>query len=96
MKDVFQVLWTLPIGLATANMVKKSSSQTQQFVMLWVKGSRAATVSLALLSDEVMSTGIGPMASTFVLFLLEDALVPSTTVFSIHSDFSVNMPLLIS
>ena len=60
MKDVFQVLSTLPIGLATADMVKKSFSQTQQFVMLWVKGSRPATVSLALLSDEVMSTGFGP------------------------------------
>lgn len=47
-----------PFGLATADMVKKSFSQTEQFVMLWVKGSRPATVSLALLSDEVMSTGI--------------------------------------
>lgn len=41
-------------------MVKKSSLQTQKFVMLWVKGSRPATVPLALLSDAVMSTGIGP------------------------------------
>lgn len=60
LRDTFQVLLTLPIDSAAADMVIVSPLQTQRFAALWVKGSNPATVPLALLSDEVMSACGGP------------------------------------